>query len=319
MPYWDEVWPLNTSRLVTKPLYRWKILSKIRGANFKIAIQPTYSRVFMQGDSIVKASMASYRIGSIGDKSNISINDKKVSDLWYTHLLPSSQEPMMEIARNAEFISLLANKKFPISLPRWPNSIKLTSEFKIEGAYVVIFPGASWVGKRWQPESFIEICSYLNNKYGLSIVICGGNDEREIGATILSKIFAPGRNLCGKTTLPELMSVIRGARLLISNDTSAIHIASAVEVQGICIVGGGHYGRFLPYPQEASGVKPIIATFKMPCFNCNWICSVGYSGFGPVPCVSNVQIDPVKKLIASALAPNESSHIKSLQEITNMS
>lgn len=48
----------------------------------------------------------------------------------------------------------------------------------------------------------------------------------------------------------ELAKLISESELLISNDTSAIHIAAAVNTHFICITNGNHYGRFFPYPNE---------------------------------------------------------------------
>jgi ADP-heptose:LPS heptosyltransferase len=44
--------------------------------------------------------------------------------------------------------------------------------------------------------------------------------------------------------------VLSSAQLLISNDTSAAHIAAAVKTPFICISNGNHILRFHPYPRE---------------------------------------------------------------------
>lgn len=45
-------------------------------------------------------------------------------------------------------------------------------------------------------------------------------------------------DLVGKTTLGELAEVLRGARIAITNDTSALHIGAAVNASTVCILGG---------------------------------------------------------------------------------
>ncbi|CAN5269238.1 hypothetical protein BH09BAC6_BH09BAC6_01480 [soil metagenome] len=47
----------------------------------------------------------------------------------------------------------------------------------------------------------------------------------------------------------ELCELIAGAKLLISGDTVAIHLAAALSVPSICIAKGDLYGRFIPYPR----------------------------------------------------------------------
>jgi ADP-heptose:LPS heptosyltransferase len=103
--------------------------------------------------------------------------------------------------------------------------------------------------------------------------------------------------LSGKTTLQELAELIRGAEILISNETSAVHIAAAVGTNSVCILGGGHFGRFLPYPKHVKGARPIVADKYMPCFNCNWKCEWPHEPSGAVPCVTGVSIEQVLRLI----------------------
>ena len=59
LPFWDEVLPVNLEAFKTLSFYRWKILRKVRSLGAKIAIQPTFSREFYHGDSLVRASNAS--------------------------------------------------------------------------------------------------------------------------------------------------------------------------------------------------------------------------------------------------------------------
>src|SRR5674476_373550 len=155
LPYWDEVWPVKLRDLSWKPFYRWALLRKVSHANFETAIQPTFSRVFMHGDSVIRASHATHRIGSIGDMANSKARDKAIGDRWYTQLLPASSKPMMELDRNAEFISHLTGKDFKTSLPQWPVMATLPKRLQPHSAYAVLFPSASWHGKQWPKQSFV--------------------------------------------------------------------------------------------------------------------------------------------------------------------
>src|SRR5208283_3095124 len=52
------------------------------------------------------------------------------------------------------------------------------------------------------------------------------------------------------TTLIQLAELVHNAELLISNDTSAVHIGVAVNANVICVSNGNTYGRFVPYPAQ---------------------------------------------------------------------
>jgi len=59
-----------------------------------------------------------------------------------------------------------------------------------------------------------------------------------------------GMQLTLQTTLIQLAELVHNAELLISNDTSAVHIGVAVNAKVICVSNGNTYGRFVPYPVQ---------------------------------------------------------------------
>ena len=82
-----------------------KVLFQITNLNSKIAIQPTFSREFYNGDALVRASKASKKISSVGDMGNRNRLKQIISDSWHTELIPASQKLLTELERNAEFFS----------------------------------------------------------------------------------------------------------------------------------------------------------------------------------------------------------------------
>lgn len=302
LPYWDDVLPIDLRRFNKEFLYRWKLLRAIRRADFDSAIQPSYSRSVREGDPVIRASRSPERIGSTGNLSNISKEKKAISDRWYTHLVPASNGPMMELERNAEFISNFSGKAFKAGLPKLQQLITLPENLKVSGEYIIIFPGASWHGRQWPAAFFAEVLTHLHKSHGLQALLCGSLSEQNLCQIVADTAQVATVNVAGKTTLPELLELIRGARLLISNDTSAIHLAAAAGVRSVCILGGGHYGRFLPYPDTIDGIKPLVAVMKMPCFNCNWQCNQEYDQSGAVPCISGISVEEVLNLAEQALS-----------------
>ena len=104
LPYWDRVIPIEVARLDSDRAYRIKTLLAIRRQGFAIALQPTFSRILLFGDSVVRASGARVRIGFDGDLSNMSAVEKQWSDRWYTRLIPSKRGPATDHERNDEFL-----------------------------------------------------------------------------------------------------------------------------------------------------------------------------------------------------------------------
>lgn len=302
LPYWDAVFSVNVRDLsLRQPLRRWQLLRHISKGGFHIAVQPTCSRVLMHGDSVIRASGARERIGSMGDLANASAAERNTGNRWYTQLLPASPKPMMELLRNAEFVSHLAGATYQACLPELPRLAALPEALQPAMPYFIVFPGASWAGRQWPVQHFVEVLMALQGHYGWQPVLCGGSNEVALCEAIANASSANCLNLAGQTSLVALAEVIRSATLLVGNETSAVHLAAAVATPAVCILGGGHFGRFMPYPETVPGLKPVVAAEPMPCFHCNWRCNQPHDRTGPVPCIGNISVAVVLAAAQQAL------------------
>ena len=302
-PYWDEVWELDRRKFYRNLPYRVRLLKKIRKAGFDIVIQPTYSREFLYGDAIVRVSGARQKIGSVGDCSNIRPIEKMISDRFYTQLIPAIPKPLMELRRNAEFVGSLGYT-FQSALPDMMPVVQGINNPAVNNSpYFVLFPGASWTGKQWPVEKFSAFASLVFHETGMSAVICGGVTERELGEALIAIMDIPVVNMVGETSLSDLAAVIKDAQFLLGNETSAVHIASAVGTPALCLLGGGHYGRFMPYAIESETKKPLPVAIihKMDCFNCNWRCRYFVEEGKPVPCIEKISVEEVFAAVQSLI------------------
>lgn len=317
LPYWDELLAVDIKRLNSNAIYRYRLLVQIRRIGANIAIQPSYSRVYLEGDALIRATGARHRIGSVGNTSNMPPALKKIADHWYTQLVPAAAEPLMELERNAEFFRGLSQpgkhikqtgaqgNGFSASLPVWPAQASWVPPVSIQGPYFVIFPGASWVGRQWPMARFAAVIGAVHRQTQWCPVLCGSASEQALCQQIIEQSAVPSAlNLGGATSLAELAEVLRGAKGLVSNETSAIHMAAAVSTPSVCILGGGHFGRFMPYPIAVAGVKPAAAVHPMPCFNCNWHCNQPHEAGGAVPCITGISVAQVLALFYAATGVN---------------
>lgn len=298
LPYWDEVIPVDRNKLLANPIYRWKILSMLRSKNCETVIQPTFSREFRLGDSLVRATEALIRIGSFGDLSNILPWQKRISDRWYTRLLSASPEYLMELERNAEFVRNLGLHNFTSTIPSLHKIVELSPTYTIKQPYFIIFPGAQWSGRMWPAEKFSELLIKLTDSYKGTVVVCGSSNEWNLCERVIQRSGKKILNLAGKTSLPELVEIIRNANFLVGNETAGVHIAAAVDTPSVCILGGGHYGRFLPY-SASDGIHrvPVPVSYHMNCYNCNWRCTQPHKKNEAVPCISQITVNQVFKAV----------------------
>jgi heptosyltransferase-2 len=99
-------------------------------------------------------------------------------------------------------------------------------------------PGSVYgTAKRWLPERFAEVADRVAAKQGGVVLIFGGHGEEELGAALASLMAAPTLVLSGRTTVRQLMALIKQCRLFITNDTGPMHIATAFGVPTVAIFG----------------------------------------------------------------------------------
>lgn len=296
LTHWDEVVSIDMVQLRMDELYRLRTFYKIRRRGFPIAIQPTYSREYM-ADMLTRSSGAAEIIGFDCDLSNILPAQKDISDRWYSRLIKTDAELRMELTRNADFIRSLGLKDFVSDVPKISPILNLPAQLQINAPYIVIFPGASWVPKMWPGSNFAALIEALNTRYGLLCVLCGDSSEYELCRDVIAQSSQGSTlNFAGLTKLTELVEIIRNAQFLFANDTSAIHIAAAVQTPSVCVLGGGHYGRFLPYEIEEPTVRkdmPRVSIHRMNCYQCNWSCIHTSSFNETVPCIKNIAVQNI--------------------------
>ncbi len=240
----DEFIWINRKQFTEDKMYRSKIILDVNSRNFHTAIQPNFSREFLIGDSIVRASGAKERIGAKGDTTNDILLFKIIADSWYTDLKNIPEVNIWEFDRNKAFFEQILDTKINIKVP----SLEYPSQIKED--YIVFFPGAGEKIKQWPKEKFSELASRIINKYALNIKICGSEQDYNLAENILNENNSNRiENLCGKTSLVELIDVISKCKILITNDSSAFHIGACLKTETICLFMGRHYGRFAPYPK----------------------------------------------------------------------
>jgi ADP-heptose:LPS heptosyltransferase len=295
LPYWDQVIAVDVPRMRTDQLYRLGILIQTHWRGFGIAIQATYSREYV-GDLVIRATRGAQRIAHLGDNNNITIENKAISDAWYTQLIPKTSDSDVEFTINAELIRALGNPRFQSKVPVLEVVAELPAQLKIETPYCVIVPGASWAPKTWPIENFAQLAQKIQSECGVKIVLCGTSNERSICSQLALTCGGDVLDLAGKTTLIQLVELIRHATLVVANDSAAVHIAAATDTNAVCVLGGGHYGRFLPYQLEILPQHrrlPVVLNEHMDCYGCRWRCIYLVAPTGLVPCVANVSLERV--------------------------
>lgn len=302
----DEVIPLDRELFYYNFKYRMNIWRLLRATVWSVVIEPTYSREFMFGDSVVRVCGAVEKIGSIGDLSNQTAWQKRISNKWYTCLVPTNSLHMMELERNAEFVRSLGIQSFQAGLPEVVSYEQLPVELS-DIEYFILVPGTSLRLHQWPVDNFAKLAEMIQKTYGLKAVICGTPRERKLGDRLSQLLQGDVIDCTGKTTLLEYVSIIKSAQFLIGNDSSAVHIAAAVGVKSFSLLGGMHYGRFLPYSLEHDSLSgkplPVSISHYKDCFMCNNTCVyVSHNQSYSAPCLEQISVEKVFNEVSSFMS-----------------
>lgn len=314
LPWFDECIPFDRNKVGDMDYYR-KLIVTLNKYNYEKVFSPVFSRDFFTVDWIVHNINAQDKIGYQGDYQNNKglanlnlyvqkkydkLHLKERADRWYTYLVPNDRKCVMELQRNANFVRKTINPNFRSSLPLIPFEVQKINSLS-SSEYAVFFLGASNTFRMWPISSFVKIVKYIPYN---TIVLCGSSKEKYLADSFLSDYKGDKTivDLIGKTSLINLINVISAANILLSNETSASHIAVATRTPSICLLGGGHYGRFHPYQTETTDIKDekikptVITAHDRTCFLCNWICTKPLQN-NRWKCVDDIQVDDVIKAI----------------------
>ncbi len=133
----------------------------------------------------------------------------------------------------------------PTETPEWEIPLTLEDNKKASSVIstintkycIAINPITSKQERNWPLNRYAQLIDAITKKYDCSVIITGGPDRKELEQieAILSKTSNTNQviNTSGKMTLKQMTALLGKVHCLISPDTAAIHIASAMKTDVI--------------------------------------------------------------------------------------
>lgn len=283
--------------------YRRRFLINLKKKGFDIAIQPTFSRE-STGDFMMEITNAKEIIGVDGDCTASTEKEKSKNNNICTKLITVPEDIITEIDKNIHIGEQITGQKIDIKFPTI--DINTFSNTKVEEiiknnklikkSYVVIVPGSGTTFKIWPVEKFAEAIDFIASR-GFIPVLCGSKSEKKLVNDIIIKMKSKDKviNISGDTDLPTIAHLIKDSAFYFGSDTGITHLATAIETPVVCIIGGGHFGRFFPYSNLER--NRVVFDENMKCKNDNWACSKNLKEGESAPCIKNIKVENVKKEI----------------------
>ncbi len=255
-PMINKIWVINKDM--------WKKLSHIRSSLHEL-------RVFRKGlreerYDIVVDLQGLLRSGIIALSTGSSIRvgfqeAREGSRLFYTQTVKGGKD-VHAVDRYLKIAAFLGCSVeyvcFP--LPLYAHSSLINRYSLLSNNYAVIAPGARWKTKRWPPEKFGELASLLP----FNSVVVGGKGDLDYSNKVVALSKGKALSIAGKTSLKELIEVIRGARFFVSNDSGPMHIAAALGIPVFAIFGPTNPLRTGPYGRGHKVIRGDVSC--APCY-----------------------------------------------------
>lgn len=123
-----------------------------------------------------------------------------------------------------------------------------SDQFSDEKPLAIICPAASKAERNWHSEGYAKIAEHLSDK-GFLVLVCGGPTTMEIllAADIEQKSNCKIMNMVGKTSLKQLLALLKRAHLVIAPDTGPAHMAVTVGTPVIGLYAHSNPYRTGPY------------------------------------------------------------------------
>jgi heptosyltransferase-2 len=177
-----------------------------------------------------------------------------------------------EVDRNLSLLSDLSSNLRDTSPELFPSSEdydyvrRLLDESGIRenDKLVCISPGSIWPTKRWLLKRFAEVAQLFLDKAGVKVIFLGSDDDRKLCQNIGDLMKEKPPVLAGKTNILQSAAIISMSKVVLSNDSAPVHMASAMKKPVVAIFGSTvpEFG-FGPY-----GVDHLIIQKKMDCRPC---------------------------------------------------
>ena len=244
------------------------IIAEIAEFNPQIILNSVRSRDVLS-ETLTLAFRSSKHIAIESDLANMSAADCAEAAGMYDRIIPSPEPNRPEVERHRAFLAGLG-VEVPVLQPKvWTSSDDetLAETFFRQNQLdpektIAVFPGA-----QHDCRVYAGYAEALRGTTGFDFIVFGSAADEVLAASWANEL--PGRvlNLCGQSSLRETAALLRRCRLYVGAESAGAHIACAVGVPNVVILGGGHFGRFMPYSPLTSAVA-----LPMDCYGCNWSC-----------------------------------------------
>ena len=244
------------------------LVSRLRRSRYDLAVD--LQGLFRSG-LLARASGAPVRVGFKAGREGSSWCYTDRVELPGTDTLPWRMIPVHAVDRN---LAVVAHVGADISAPQFvfPDLTPETQRITRLLGDLGLAPGARLIAvapvdrhrvRSWPLPRFAEAVARIAALQGAKVVVLGTPGQRDIVAPFLERLPGGVLDLVGKTTIRELVALLRQTSLVLANDSAPLHLATALGIPVVGVFGPTNPVRARPY-----GARHRVVRTELLCSPC---------------------------------------------------
>jgi ADP-heptose:LPS heptosyltransferase len=117
---------------------------------------------------------------------------------------------------------------------------------------VALHPTGSAPYKWWPLERYAELGRFVYERYRAPILIISGSQDRPLAEKLAAQLPGPTLVTGGRYGLLTVAGLLSHCRLLVANDSGPLHLALALGVPTLALLGADHPARIGPYQVDTA-------------------------------------------------------------------
>jgi lipopolysaccharide heptosyltransferase II len=297
-PKWSELVRLNRQidrMIIFKSAWRlsavWGLFKDLRRDHYDITLD--LQRILKSG-FISLLSGAKRRIGfhrHNAKEFNWIFNNQHIG--YYSDDLPK----IFHYLKFTEYLGLPQPEKLEFGFSSL-NPSKTAPQIitEMNQPYIVVVLGTSWESKNWNYEGYVGLIQRVLADRTLKVVLVGDSSRATLAATLAEKFQTPDViDLVGRTSLAQLVAVLKAAAVGVGPDSGPGHVATAVKTPFVTLFGPTSPRRTAPF-----GNHHLVV-------NAGSSCAPGYKkryADRNKQCMNSIHPDAVMEKVSLALTEN---------------
>ncbi|MEO5741817.1 MAG: glycosyltransferase family 9 protein, partial [Vicinamibacterales bacterium] len=264
VPVVDHRISVNTS----SALGLWSLLRDLRGARYDAALD---MQGLLKSAVLARLSGASRVIGFPPD-----LLRERGARFFYTETAGDAVPHVID--KNLSMLKAVGIRMPDVEFPLENRNPAIAGEARArlgipeDAAFAIINPAAAWPNKRWPPVYFAEVVRGLAARHGLRSLVLWGPDEEPLAQSVVAAA-GQAAAVAPKTTVADLVSLMKAAALVISGDTGPMHLAAACGAPLVGIFGPTDPQRNGPWAEDdlvVSRYRACACHYQRQCRISGW-------------------------------------------------